>query len=216
MTTRPIIFSAPMVRAILQEIEMPGAGKTQTRRVLRDGAPPPYTKGDLLWVRETFVIEENIEYRRHEHEPLPTDRPIKVHDYGPDWGKGDLIPHYRATEPEPHIVSDAAFAAGDDRTRWTSPHFMPKWASRITLDVLDVRIERLRAICEDDARREGVGAVEEFAELWDSLNVNRDGGAYGWEKNPFVTVITFRPYCMNVDALPFLRALECAQALPAS
>lgn len=93
---------------------------------------------------------------------------------------------------------------------------MPKWASRITLEVLDVRIERLRVVGEDDARREGVSTVEEFAELWDSLNVNRDGGAYVWHQNPFVTAITFRPYCMNVDALPFLRALECAQALPAS
>jgi len=144
MTDRPIIFSAPMVRALLD------GRKTQTRRVLKpqpvcyqnppsfswgkfvgewpddwfgygnaiDGALP-YAPGGRLWVKEAhaFDIEANTVDERE-------------------------IIWYRATQPV-------------DEVHWRSPIHMPRWASRLTLIVTDVRVQRLAEISEEDARAEG-------------------------------------------------------------
>jgi hypothetical protein len=80
---------------------------------------------------------------------------------------------------------------------------MPRWASRITLEIVDVRCQRLQEIKEDDAVREGVDAVsqddvprqaswtrrQDFAQLWDRLNGKR---GFGWKVNPVVWVIEFK------------------------
>jgi len=155
MKERPILFSAPMVRA-------------------------------------TFVLEETgTEYEARR----PTDgRPWKECEDGTI-----LIPHYRATDAEPHIVPWDRIDGDDDRTRWTPSIFMPRWASRITLEVASVRLERLHAITEDDARAEGFpsppGANVNypdrarywFQSLWESIN-----GAGSWAKNPRVWVVEFK------------------------
>lgn len=216
MTERPIIFSAPMVRALL------AGRKTQTRRVLKpqpnrlNGGKPlndgygnysvadgwrPYRfrKGDRLWVRETWTPETDrgIGY------PPPHDdgRPIR-------WDKDEedvrywTQPHYRATDPEPDLV----YADSDGPTcRWRPSIHMPRWASRLTLVVTNVRAQRLQDISDDDAIAEGVEPwgsgtafvqLEDaqtystvrgcFAALWDSIH-----GPEAWAANPWVVAISF-------------------------
>ena len=213
MKERPILFSAPMVRAILAGL------KTATRRVVKGNhgrvlwnsivvngyggwcdehgrpVPCPYGQpGDRLWVRETFCIENTYDY--HGDHIDPSDgRPIQKHENvdGNYW----LIPHYRATEPEPHIVPYRC-DADDDKTRWAPSIFMPRWASRITLEITGVRVERLQDITRGDCMAEGCpfpnmahGDNPRFwyAGLWDDINGNTPAE---WKANPLVWVIEFR------------------------
>jgi hypothetical protein len=176
MKTRPILFSAPMVRALLD------GRKTQTRRIVKpqptyqgfDG-PPTYDSfgefsypaqrgvkcpygipGDRLWVRET-------------------------------WRDDLLPPHYR------HIgyLYRADPDEKDDKERpWRPSIFMPRAASRITLEIVSVRVERLREISHEDAMGEGMAwddAVYDYSRLWESLN-----GPGSWDANPFVWCVEFR------------------------
>ncbi len=218
MSDKPILFSGEMVRALLD------GRKTQTRRIVKllpqkhDGSNGymfedhdgkvwrmhcPYGQhGDLLWARETFVLENTHEY--HGDHKLPTDgRPVQHNDH-PEWAHS-LIPHYRATEPEPHIVSEEQ-DADDDKTRWTPSIYMKRWASRLTLEITDVRVERLQDISEVDAKAEGVmsealsddqiecGPQGLFEILWRQIN-----GHPAWDSNPWVWVLTFKVHRVNVD-----------------
>jgi len=181
MTARPILFSGPMIRAIL------AGTKTQTRRVCRhqhdnvwveDGVMYGYDisgndgrvtmqygdVGDTLWVRETWGL----------HDTQPSDGPERAHVY------------YRATDSDLH---------GLRHQLWRPSIFMPRWASRITLRVTAVRVERLQEISEADAVAEGVdlelvhrgGGASAFRELWESINAVRAP----WASNPFVWRIEF-------------------------
>lgn len=205
MKERPIIFSTEMVRAILDEI------KTQTRRVVKSQKYGLASQlalkcrygiiGDRLWVRETFVIETTRGYSSDVEEP--TDRPLKVIENDED-GRYLLIPHYRATEPEPGIVPEDRDDLRDDHTAWKPSIYLPRWASRILLEIINIRGERLQDISEEDAEAEGCeedlcdcnipdcgnhkDAKEVFSELWDSIN----GKKCSWKSNPWVWVIEFK------------------------
>jgi len=198
MTTHPILFSAPMVRALLD------GSKTQTRRVCKPqpiadskftgghyipatkrtlgaqisvealyvGVACPYGQvDDLLWVRETFN---------------------RTNPHGKDG-------HYFYRADEAHEFPDAI---------WKPSIFMPRAASRITLEITGVRVERLQDISESDALAEGISqdlmdTLQSNAEhanqreptpgksayeiLWEDIN-----GAGSWDLNPWVWVIEFK------------------------
>jgi hypothetical protein len=188
---RPILFSGPMIRAILK------GRKTQTRRVIRvtdDGVhhPCPYGGvGDRLWVRESFagpdhigdgdqgVVGFGIEYK--------ADGAFRAHgDCGCDGPCGGVL-----------IVHP-----------WKPSIHMPRQFSRISLEITAVRVEQLQTISTEDALAEGIDeyghelhtetardhqrnrtAIENYALLWDSINAKR---GYGWDVNPWVWVLSFQ------------------------
>ena len=200
MKERPILFSGEMVRAILD------GRKTQTRRVMKpqpdhfhvfDGVstpcgsdlgllpgptctgeiPCPYGKpGDRLWVREAFYCND---YRYPHAEP------------------SELLEEmmYRADHESPCRCEEPLDG------HWKPSIHMPRWASRITLEVTNVRVERLQEISEEDAWAEGVRCLpmhnndcygedfrDAFQRIWDDIN----GKKHPWRSNPFVWVVEFK------------------------
>jgi hypothetical protein len=220
MKERPIIMSAESVRAIL------GRRKTQARIVINpmifievdNGDEPPiyqddpefpeaYRKygtnrygavGDRLWVRETYQF---LSMPDHEY-------PMDV-----DWYEG--APRHAL---ENGYSKDSVVYRADSRGSdipWRSPMSMPRWASRITIEITDIKVERLQDISEEDAIAEGVdmesshasrcidiktapydndlikgsAILTVFKNHWDSLNSKR---GYSWKSNPMVRAISFK------------------------
>ena len=180
MSEKGILFSGPMVRAILD------GRKNQTRRICKCGfvaenplakgyfsddtgkiVKPKYQSGDVLYVRETWA---SFFY----------DQEIKKQYY---WYKADY-PDFPEDRPDEWIMEDVSSACPKDT--WHSSMFMPKAAARIWLKVTGVRVERLQEITDDGARQEGVENREAFKELWGKIN-----GETSWNVNPFVWVIQF-------------------------
>lgn len=210
VSEKPILFSGPMVQAILS------GAKTQTRRVIKpqpdtiyEGYPyrrmakdakdydcerqdlircPYGAVGDRLWVRESFGLVPATAY-------------------------GNSVPH-RVNPNNPADV--AIYRAGWDRV-WEPPTkpsiFMPRWASRLTLEISEVRAERLHDISLEDIRAEGMDltirnedgvtwqaadfvsrerrwARDCFAALWDSINGKKPGCDFA--SSPWVWVVSFR------------------------
>ncbi len=173
MADRGIIFSAPMVRALVWGL------KTQTRR-LADSPLRLSEQGDRLWVRETWA---------------------KAPPYGVRYPATDSVSELRKMHPSIH---------------------MPRWASRLTLLVTDVRVQRLQDISREDAIAEGLihktGVIEPdwwmlprplhqgsflspvaaFSWLWNSLHT--DPGKR-WEDNPEIVALTFEVRHGNIDEL---------------
>lgn len=192
MKERPIIFSAEMVRAIL------AGRKTQTRRIVKplhmatvDAeqfpilALCPYgSPGGRLWVKETCRAE------------AIDDEGLCGVRYVAD---GQFMPIANTREASDRWVQ-LYWYRGMEGATVPSIH-MPRWASRITLEITDVRVERLQDISGMDAKREGVSvpayapedgadldyARRGFRRLWEEIH---GGGA--WEKNPWVWVIEFK------------------------
>ena len=226
MADKPIIFSGPMVRALLS------GAKTQTRRVIKLGGRRPefcgprgctddptcwgwedadhgdwitlekeqgqrlgwrdlrasYAQGDRLWVREAFAygwpVEENQAFPVYDQEHAIT---------------------FRADGNRPF---------GGICSGWKSPIHMPRWASRLTLVVTDVRIHRLREISNEDAIAEGIEPhghaftgygkqsdiwmtpYDSFASLWNSLH-----GPDAWTANPWVCALTLAIHRCNIDKM---------------
>jgi len=213
MKEHPIIFSTEMVKAILE------GRKTMTRRVVKDprrkmpenpiaafgnghgrlysigdmqyeashpekpNFPCPYGQvGDHLWVRETFAPREMMS------------------------GKAEIAYKADGGQLPSYLLGDKEIPC-----YWKPSIHMPRWASRITLEITNIRVERLQEITNDDAFKEGmtrelasklgisVSPSEEefnltqtrrvFIDLWDSINAKR---GYSWESNPWVWVIEFK------------------------
>ena len=205
MKEHPILFSTDMVKAILE------GRKTMTRRVIKpqptdaglefatacegefsawqddglnldehseDGGPCqricPYGQvGDRLWVRETFVLTN---YQ---------------------------TPVYRADFKDVNGYYWSSIASDPKDVKWKPSIYMPRWASRINLEITEIRVERVQEIRGWDCISEGCPKIEAstglarqwFTTLWDSLNAKR---GYGWESNPWVWVISFK----RTDEIP--------------
>ncbi|RQY67239.1 hypothetical protein DF109_07775 [Burkholderia stagnalis] len=211
MTERPILFSAAMVRAILQ------GRKTQTRRVVKLphtnslGAWEPTTiggeNGGRTATGETVPLQGGIWHTRTGDCLLsphgqPGDR-LWVRETHLNWWKLD-----EANPEGPRVFSHVAAYAADGYElqpgeKWIPSIHMLRAASRITLEITSVRAERLQSISWDDAIAEGIpdprraarrvdpveGCVAQFRALWDGLNAAR---GHGWDANPWVWRIEFR------------------------
>lgn len=130
---RGILFSAPMVRKIL------GNQKYQTRRVKKTYICPYGRVGDLLWVRETWGL----------------------HAYGDDsdWFRGSIRGmSEESLRAQYNLVMRADWGPVQEGCYWRPAIFMPRWASRITLEVTEIRVQNLQEISDDDALAEGVGS----------------------------------------------------------
>lgn len=198
MKERPIIFSDPMIRAIL------AGHKTQTRRVIKpqpteestspgwyvwrgqNGWRPhdltshcPYgILGDHLWVRETWATISLYDVMR----PSQLGQTVDLF-----WRADGVQTRCNHVKPG----------------KWRPSIHMPRWASRIMLEVMGVRVERLQDISMHDALAEGVGEMREhgghfqdgsylvgsFRHLWGQINLKR---GFSWDHNPWVFVISFR------------------------
>ena len=155
---------------------------------------PPYKKGDILYVRETWAfipcIECNGDYVRGFH-PCYDFQAVEYDD-GDSISEGCFL--YRAGCKTPERIS------------WRPSIHMPKQAARIWLRVTDVRVERLQEITRDGILAEGVINQQsnpsmgkrwvnmqrmEFEEVWDSTIKKPELARYGWDANPWVWVIEF-------------------------
>lgn len=210
---RPIIFSAPMVRAIL------AGRKTQTRRVIKPQpyeVRPPDDGCGWRWefCRRGLAYAWNTEAERLAsgmvgHCPYghPGDRLWCRERWAPFRGSGIPCEVDRATYA---CFPDGTQVMRDGRIypwtltdqpnwpesmRWRPSIHMPRWASRITLEITGVRVERLQAIGPIDAEAEGfplgsdhADPVAAFRATWDQIN----GKTYPWLSNPWVWRIEFR------------------------
>jgi hypothetical protein len=225
MKERPIIFSAPMVRAILE------GTKTQTRRVMKPQPPeilPAYAPKVYWPARDRHMTHgdpDGAAYLQFERPGdydgahvmrggfgfrcpygQPGDR-LWVREAWA-WSGDGAIPAFDRVRK-----GEVWFRADPERTspgiRWRPSIHMPRWASRITLEVTGVRVERLQDISEADALAEGVTpkwepgcsgrlmdalggfsfrpAASAYAELWEQIN-----GPGAWDANPWVWVVEFR------------------------
>lgn len=185
MTSRPILFSAPMVRALL------AGRKTQTRRAIK---PQPQPNGGR---RLTKLAPYLCEDGRWNWVLAATGHGTGDPFLCPYGAPGDEL-WVRETWAQ-GLVACVYHADGTKVQRWQPSIHMPRWASRITLRIEEVRIERLQDISEADAIAEGAPAVSlhdldgasiapsrRYRELWESIN-----GAGSWRENPWVWAITF-------------------------
>jgi hypothetical protein len=173
MTDRPILFSGPMVCALL------AGRKTQTRRLATSRPTGRFEIGDRLWVRESIL-----------HAPAS-------HGFDLTHGMLGTVGYYADGDGE---WRDRA-KAGGAKSR-PSIH-MPRWAARLVLTVTDIRTQPLQDIGEDDARAEGVVMVaarnyrDGYAVLWNSLHTK---AGERWDDNPDVIAVTFTVQRRNIDA----------------
>ena len=226
---KPVLFSGPMVKALV------AGRKTQTRRIIKpqpmadgyyegqlrmervhhpDGADPdcyarfsadavgggafvektikmPYSIGDRLWVREAWHAAHGADA-------------ISPKDMDASWMVCPAV--------------DWNYVDWGIKGRLRASIHMPRWASRLTLIVTDVRVQRLQELTEADAQAEGIMQVgpglfdyHEHAEirfktakaamheLWDGLNAKR--GPYDWDANPWVVALTFEVHRVNIDLI---------------
>ncbi|EPV0761150.1 TPA: hypothetical protein L9452_002163 [Klebsiella pneumoniae] len=205
MKERGMIFNGEMVRAILD------GRKTQTRRIMKP-QPEPCPRGGHWWPSNVFKtmlhVEDEMQNGKGGWGGLVGDA-CPFGDVGDriwvreTWAEaGASAPDlklYRANYPE-HVPSIYENVPPAEEIRWTPSIHMPRWASRILLEITGVRVERLNSISDADAKAEGccygrgggipdfaVNPADHFPTLWASIY-----GEESWKANPWVWVIEFK------------------------
>lgn len=233
MANLPVLFSAPMVRALL------AGTKTQTRRTLKTenvagythhsgsvwsikpavldapmAAPlPRYRVGDRLYVREHWRVS-----KRWDDMPPRDLAPKTMTVFFEAGGSISNNAHDRGGEIS---WQPSSFSLSPENADWVGKHrqamHMPRWASRITLTVTEVRVERLQDCSREDAIAEGIEQVGDwwrdyrfavdagpslpdpvasYRTLWNSIN-----GPGSWDANPWVSAYTFTFALGNIDQI---------------
>lgn len=180
----PILFNTEMVKAILD------GRKTQTRRIIK---PQPTASGGFLanviplWLYPQEYINKYCHYRI-----------------------GDRLWVRETFDTALNIIKredDVFYKADYNDTmpkgiyNWKPSIFMPRWASRINLEITDIRVQRIQDITEEDAIAEGITKIQcdcgdcidstiigAYQDLWNSINSKQ---GYGWDINPCVWIINF-------------------------
>ena len=208
MSEHPILFSGPMVRAIMTCADCgtmsvlpacPKCGSTRRLKTMVRGVvkPQPYHlqvyeyKGKVLYDGEHRLWCQNGHMEEFVNDLTP---------FCPYGQPGDTLIVKETWQYNPY--GGIVYRAGSGIVDWRPSTNMPRWASRLTLRLLDVRVERLQDITEEDARAEGcdgdcgIGYIPayqagpcqyQFAQLWDTIN----GKKYPWESNPWVWALAF-------------------------
>ena len=177
MKERPILFSGQMVRAILD------GRKKQTRRVVKNPEYMGCLTGDCPHdTRSECIAEITVFGATKCPYGIEMDRLWVRETFAAPWGRSGVF--YRADDKKEYDGN------------WRPSIFMPRWASRITLEITEVRVERLQDISEEDAESEGTkypaGGPTScyrmgYSWLWESIN-----GKGSWDENPWVWCITFK------------------------
>lgn len=210
MKEKSLTFNSPMVRAILE------GRKTQTRiivdRLSKHGRITEFQRSDTLgydWtfrnkklLRNDFTNDDFLElcpYGQPGDRLWVREKFKTAHD---EDNLGDCIEYADGTKIKPVVPDNNtgfrfSWDCDNDNVRWRPAIHMPRWASRISLEITGVRVERLQDISEDDAIAEGVKnslhlsggrfANENYAHLWWSIH-----GDGAWDKNPWVWVVEFK------------------------
>jgi hypothetical protein len=224
MTDRPILFSSAMVRALL------AGTKTQTRRIMKEPygmmercfgewkpIPTKVYPGDRLWVRENAAIQTQRWHHEDGHSYSISYR-ADQNGSGQWLGLPNSGDSQRKGEP-PYVFPKRSHNKSGSM-RWQPSIHMPRWASRLTLTVTDVRVERLQDISETDAVAEGADVAEGhrsqitggpmvkvgpgtymspiawYHRLWNEIN-----GVGAWDANPWVVAYTFSVHHSNIDQM---------------
>lgn len=232
MKARPILFSAQMIRALL------AGTKTQTRRTMKP-QPPFWAEGcylrpDKRWIWVTDQRAGNgpgpgVGLDLDAHFPCPYGVPGDLLWVRETWSRAALAQSrelfFRASDGERCAGRQGAFSYLEREPRWRSSIHMPRWASRLTLRITDVRVQRLQKISEADARAEGAswhdgsgighsGWRHDQADgyVWDTARTsyfhlwNRINGEGSVAQKDWTWALTFEVIKQNVDAVLASRA----------
>jgi len=190
MSEKPILFNAEMVRAVLD------GRKTQTRRILKDAPSDPKCTEHLKHPDGRWFFKGGGIAK------CPYGKP------GTKLWVRETWAHLNDYDGQVLLASSriALYRADNEETiqplKWKPSIHMPRWASRINLEITDIRVERVQDISDQEAKAEGVDGIPDptilgtnyhhiipFAELWDSINKKR---GYGWDENPWVWCVSFK------------------------
>lgn len=208
MADKPIIFSGAMIKALLD------GRKTQTRRVLGNSGPgrgrSNIFSAQIGW-SDSYVLDPgNANWRERDTPYAPGDRLWVRECWRTASAYDDLSPSQMGGEEPIRYEADQAWQTwGWGRPHSTGRHraarHMPRWASRLTLIVTEVRVQRLQEISRGDAMEEGCPFAnmadgpnprDWYRDIWNSIH-----GPDAWDANPWVAAISFTAHRCNIDTM---------------